>query len=264
MEKKMTNKTNIANDRDKEITVIDLAKILIRKKILFFSVFFVILILTVIYAYVMPPSYQYTSTYQLAESAPGTALESSQSLIAKTNNIYIDTLKNEYLEEHDLSVMPFEINVNSPANTLLMRLITQAKIENESLIESFHESILEKVLTGQHEYVERRRNNLETRLQATQQSIDLLRDSENPLTTELIARYFMQASDIEESLANLIPGEITHISSRSAEAVGPGRLFILAVGGILSLIIAIGMVFLVSFVGLVKNSLEDDTKLGNE
>lgn len=246
------------DERSGEITLVDLVKILVKKKVLVISVFVVLIIASLSYALIMPKNYQYTSIYQVAEIAPGVALESTQSLIAKTNNVYFNSLISEYLDEFDLVSMPFEIEVNSPRNTLLLRLVTQEKNDEADAINTFHERTLERIIVEQNTQLEKRREILEARLESIQNSIESLSNSNNPMTAELIAHYSTQASELQESLANLLPGNITHTASESVEPVGRGRFYILLVGGMLSVLIAIGAAFLASFIGVVKDSLEND------
>ncbi|UYV18075.1 hypothetical protein K1Y77_11315 [Halomonas qaidamensis] len=255
----MSAKTPKYEDRSQEITLVDLIKILVKKKVLVISIFILAILATLSYALIMPRSYQYTSVYQSAETAPNIAIESMQSLIAKTNNVYLDSLVVEYLDGHELTSMPFEIKVNAPKDTILLRLATQAEVGLADEIASFHKQLLDRVSTDQHEKIEKHRGILEAQLENIQQSIESLSNSNNPMTAELIARYSIQANEIRTNLANLIPGSIVHIASKSIEPVGPGKFFILIVGGLLSTLLAIGAAFLLSFIQLVRTSLENDS-----
>lgn len=254
----MSDKTTGYEGQSQEITLVDLVKILVKKKLLVISIFTVLILVTLSFALLMPRNYQYTSIYQSAETASGTAIESLQSLTAKANNVYLESLVLEYLGETKLETMPFEININVPKDTILLRLSTQTQVEQAEEVASFHKRLLDRVFADQYEVLEKRRDILEAQLESLQQSIESLSNSNNPMTAELIARYSMQANEIRTNLANLIPGTIVHIASKSIEPVGPGRFFILIVGGLLSFLLAIGAAFLASFIQLVRTSLESE------
>lgn len=243
---------------DDEISLVDLAKILVRRWKALVTIFVLVVAAALAYALLMPRSYQYVSVYSAAENAPAEALESPSSLVAKARNLYLGPQTRQLLEDQGWEYLPFEVQVNHPSDTLLVTLTSEANPEHTGQVETLHQQVLKSLQQSQQALVERRRESLERQLESSREALKAVRDSESSSAGELIATYTSRIADLEASLADLKHGDIDRIAVQSLEPVGTSRSLILALGIVLGGMLAVIGVFVLQFSSLVCASLKDE------
>ena len=242
--------------QDDEISLVDLAKILIQRWITMAVIFCVVVASALAYAISLPRPYHYVSLYQAAEESPTRALESTGGLVAKANNLYLGSLTREMLAEHDdRTSLPFDVDVDSPSDTLLIRVRSTAETQHAEQIERLHQQLLERIHEGQQAMVERRQETLERRIESNQQSLEGLDVSTSPAAGELIANYSQRVAELESELADLQPGEVIQVAVQSTQPTGQSRKLVLALGIVLGGMLALMGAFFAHFAGLVRESL---------
>lgn len=249
-------------EHDDEISLVDLAVILIRRWKAMAVIFFVVVGIAVAAAFLLPKSYQYTSLYSVAEytteNGQRVGVESPASAVAKVRNLYLGQETRKLLEEHELESLPFDVNTSNPSNTLLLQLDSEASEDNQPLVAELHQQIIDSLQQDQAQLVERRHNSLERQLASAKQALESAQQSDSPSAAELIATYYSRISDIEGQLNELRTGEVTQHAVQSLEATGASKKLILVIGILLGGMLAIIGVFLMQFSGSVCQSLRDD------
>ncbi|SDK73861.1 hypothetical protein SAMN05192555_10166 [Franzmannia pantelleriensis] len=242
--------------QDDEISLVDLAKILIQRWLTMAVIFCLVVAGALAYALSLPRPYQYVSLYQAAEQSPTSALESTGALVARANNLYLGPLTREMLAEHEEQTsLPFNVDVDSPSDTLLIRVRSTAETEHAEQVERMHRQLLERMQQDQQAMVERRQETLERRIDSNQQALEALDDSTSPAAGELIATYSQRVAELESELADLQSGEVIQTAVQSTQPSGQSRAMVLALGIVLGGMLALMGAFFAHFGSLVRASL---------
>ncbi|WP_280540216.1 Wzz/FepE/Etk N-terminal domain-containing protein [Chromohalobacter sp. 11-W] len=242
-------------EHDDEISLVDLAVILIRRWKAMAVIFVVVVALAVVFALMQAARYQYTSLYSVAEytnsNGQRVAIESPASVVAKTENLYLGPETRKLLEEKGLQSLPFKVEASNPSNTLLLQLSSDATQNNQKLVATLHQHVIDRLQEDQAELVESRKASLERQLDSAKQALESARQSSSPSAAELIATYYSRVSDLEGQLNELREGEITQHAVQSLEPTGSNKKLIIALGTVLGGMLAIMGAFLMQFIGLI-------------
>lgn len=249
--------------QDDEISLVDLAKILIKRWKLMAIVFLVFVLGALAYALLMTRTYEYVSIYQVAEQAPNgdsavASLETPGAVVAKVNNLYLGPVTRELQNSAGLERLPFELSVSNPSDTQLIRLGSEAAEADSELVAQMHQALLTRIEEGQQELLERRRASLERRLVSAERALDAAQESNSAFAGDLIANYTARVSEIEGQLAQLQEGGVVQVSVQGLEPTGISRSLIMALAIVLGGMLAVIAAFFSQFVALVRNSLSEE------
>lgn len=243
---------------DDEISLVDLAKILIKRWKIMVLTFIVIAGGALAYAMTLPRVYQYVTIYNAAEQSPNTPLESLNTLVAKANNLYLGPLTREMLAEQGWQMLPFDVSVENPDDTLLITLSSDATPDLVDQVRALHESVLQRLEQGQAGLVERRQEVIERQLASTERSLEALEDSTSPAAGELIATYTQRITNLETQLIDLQPGDVSQLAVQSVLPTGTSRSLIVALGLVIGSMLALMAAFMSHFISLVRASFQEE------
>lgn len=243
---------------DDEISLVDLAKILVKRWKAMAIIFGIIMLATLAYALLTSSTYNYTSIYNVAEQEPGRALESPASLVAKARNLYIGPVTRELLASEGLQRLPFELQVQNPEATLLITLTSQASETRQEVVTELHDRVLMRLQEGQQAMVERRRQALERQLQSAERSLEAAQQSESQGAAEVVASIMGRIAGLEASLEELRQGEVSQTAVQSLKPMGTSRTLIVALGIVLGGIMAVIGAFFMQFASSVSKSLREE------
>lgn len=241
-----------------EISLVDLAKILVKRWKAMVLVFLVVVLGALAYVLLTERSYEYVSIYQVAEEEPGSGLETPNSLLAKVNNLYVGAETRKLRETAGLESLPFEVAVTNPNDTLLIRLGSEASEGDHELVTQMHEALLARMAEEQRERLESHQAALEQQLQSTESVLEVAEQSNSVNAGELIASYTARLADIQQNLTQLSGGEVVQVAVRSLEPAGIGRSLIMVLAIVLGGMLAVIAAFFSQFVVLVRDSLLED------
>ncbi|MDW7748700.1 Wzz/FepE/Etk N-terminal domain-containing protein [Halomonas sp.] len=249
--------------QDDEISLVDLAKILIKRWKLMVATFLVVVLVALAYALMMERTYEYVSIYQVAEQAPRDsddpgALEAPATVVAKVTNLYLGPVTRELRSAENLDGLPFDVSVSNPDDTLLIRLSSETSEAHGALVETMHATLLERIKTGQQSQLERRRTGLERQLENAQRSLEAAQESTSANAAELIASYSNRVAELENRLALLREGQVAQTAVQSLEPTGTGRSLIMALAIVLGGMLAVMGAFFMQFAVAVRESLVDE------
>lgn len=246
--------------QDDEISLIDLAKILIKRWKIMALVFLVVVLGALAYVLLTERSYEYISIYQVAEEAPGRALEAPVSVLAKVNSLYLGPETRKLRESAGLESLPFEVAVAHPSDTLLIRLGSEASEDNQELVTQMHEALLARMIEDQRERLDSRQTVLEQQLQHTEAALESVEQTNSEWGSELVASYSERLANIEQNLSQLSEGQIAQVAVQSLEPSGTGRSLIMALALVLGVMLAVIAAFLFEFTSHVRQSLQEEKK----
>lgn len=241
-----------------EISLVDLAKIMVRRWKSMVLVFLVVVLGALAYVLLTERAYEYVSIYQVAEEAPGRALEAPASVLAKANNLYLGPETRKLRESAGLESLPFEVAAASPSDTLLIRLGSEASADNNELVTQMHEALLARMMAGQQERVEKHRASLEQQLENAERALEAVEQSTSERAGELIANYTQRLAGIQQDLTQLSEGEVVQVAVQSLEPAGTGRSLIMVLAIVLGGMLAVIGVFIFEFGSIVRASLKKE------
>ncbi|MDY7116698.1 Wzz/FepE/Etk N-terminal domain-containing protein [Halomonas sp. SSL-5] len=251
------------SSNDDEISLVDLAKMLIRRWKLMAVTFLIIVGIALGYALMMERTYDYVSLYRVAEQAPSSSneqgnLESPAAIVAKTNNLYAGVVTRRILEEKGLAGLPFQLQVSALEDTSLVRFVTESSEKNAALVEEMHSRVLERAAEDQQALLESRKATLQRQLENAQRALETAQESTSPSAAELVANYATRVAEIEDQLAQLHPGELVQTAVRSLTPTGTSRSLVMALALVLAGMLAVMMAFFSHFAVAVRDSLQEE------
>lgn len=246
---------------DDEISLVDLAKILVKRWKIIVLTFIVIVGGALAYALMQERTYQYVSLYHVAEQGTPTgsgpsAVESPNSVMAKIQNLYLGPITRELRESAGIERLPFEVNTTNPDDTLLVRLVSESSEANAELVADMHERLMNAIITDQQELVERNRERLEQFLQQAQRALEAAESGGS--SGDMLATLMSRVTQLEAQLAGINEGEVIQIAVQSLEPTGTSRSLIVALGLVLGGMLALMAAFISHFIGLVCASLREE------
>jgi uncharacterized protein involved in exopolysaccharide biosynthesis len=240
---------------DDEISLIDLAKLLVRRWKAMAGIFTVVVLMALAYALMQAPAYTYTSIYQAAELGTGEPLETPTALMARTQNLYLGPMTRELMGSEGVESLGFETRVSNPDETRVIKLSSTAPEVLAERVEAHHRKLLEQLSDGQQARVERHRQVLQRQLTGIESSLE---NSHGEGSSERIASTLSRKFELQAELEGLMAGETAQAAVQSLEQQGTSRALILALGVVLGGMLAVMGVFLLHFVSLVRQSLHED------
>lgn len=243
---------------DKEVSFVDIASILVSRWKIMTIIFLLVVLAALAYALAVDRSYGYVSIYQVAEQEPGNALEAPSSVVAKVSNLYIGAATRELREEAGLERLPFDVEVGNPSDTLLIRLVSEAKKTDSDLVNQMHKLLEARIIEGENERVEKHRASLEQQLQSTERVLNAAEQSNSENAADLIANYTDRLANTQQKLSELREGQTVQVAVQSLEPVGTSRKLIMGGALVLGGMLAIMSAFLLHFVMLVRNKMSEE------
>lgn len=248
----MNSPQQTAYNNDDEVSLVDLAVLLVKRWKLMLVIFLLVMLAAVAYALTRPASYTFTSLYAMAETVNEEGefigLETANAVLTKLDIMVLPRQTQAYLSERDWSNLPFEVKTQHLGGTNLISLSSQADSPQADDIQALHQRILEAIAEEQTALLERKRAGLESRLDDFQNAMRAA-----GVTSGILAE---PANAIETELEGLHAGEIEQVALRS-QSEGANIKLIMALAVVLGVMLAIMGAFISHFIAAVRRSLKE-------
>jgi uncharacterized protein involved in exopolysaccharide biosynthesis len=243
-----------------EISLVDLAKILIHRRWWFFGTSGLIVTLALVGALIVngDPEYQYTSIYQQAETEPGESITSSASVIQQLQSLDWPNFQRRYKEENNVDELPFGLEITNPANTTLITLNSAAMEENRGEVVNLHETLLESASERQQTALERRQAQLERSIERVSAMLERVENTDTDASVEMAASYSDQLFELESELENLTDGEVIEYAAQGEELKSSPIILIIALGIVLGGVAGVIAAFFAEFAFRVRQSIQKE------
>ena len=229
---------------DDEISLVDLAKILVRRKLWFFLTWLLVVSLAVAYGLLTGSQTQgstnnqdrfaYTTTMVIGYKTPTVFIEPMSAIQTLIKDAYMPLVQQrDELNRFSVSIHFQERrNINEEGSNIL-QLATRASSDQQSFIEELHKEIAEKLI-DRHQFI----------------ADQLLKQAADSVSDHM-------GSVLPTSLATLaIPLKLKQSPS---ETNTTNTKLIIIIGIVLGFVLGIIVAFFAEFVSLVKTSLKEDT-----
>ena len=244
---------------DDEISLVDLAKILVKQRLWFMGVTALIILATFLYALTMTPSYRYVSIYQVAEGEPDEALTNIKGTLEVINNLHVPTFTRNYKLENQVNNLPFKLNANNPESTTLIVMTSEGSADQLPSIASLHEFVMTSISDQQKQLVSLRIASVERQLASTQSQLNEVRDSISQNAAEVAVPLLNRISELENEREQIRAGQVIQLAEKTERASRVGKSLILALGIVLGGILGLISAFMAEFIGRVRKSLVEDS-----
>lgn len=286
---------------DDEISLVDLARLLVRRRFWILGVFALGLFLTVAYALLLEERFAYTTHIELGAIGPDEMLVSSRASLNEVQEALLPGAKRDFLAQQKLQTMPFSVVVNGNDDSRFLTLETQVPPHQHQRVAVFHRLVFERLQHSHDARLSIVRQQSEARLQAlretltdTQQQLQTLVNISNEVSHEasqnnrsgelalllklnqfqLSDRVMVTESGIQQLRRELMaekarqdwmrPTRAEAFAIASLSPVGTSRSLVVALGGVLSAMLGLFVGVMAEFAVKVRESTGEPMASGIE
>lgn len=260
------NENNVSDD---EISLVDLAKIIYRRRKVFYIIFGTVFFIGFMATLFKGEVTTYRSQFQMAEYANEKGeqkpIESTQLVIKKIAEIYYPIVKRNYKKEHNNEKLTHELDIEPKTNFEIFNYVTiisNSKVSEKPLIEAIHKEILDLLSKDQKKLVEKRKEVIAQNIKSLEKAQEDLNSKTNlgskaeEMKITAINANLNKIGDLEKELNGLREGSI--LNTMEEEEAKKGRLKIISITLAVGFFMGIMGVFLFEFLSIVKKSIEEE------
>ena len=238
---------------DHEISLIDLAMILVNRKKLVYLIFFSFLTLGIAAAVLAPKEYTFSTSLEIGSQIINGSVktfETPQTLLAKLKYSYIPQVLNEQRQTDSESNNKYSIKVSIPESSDIIVLTVNSTNKQADLMGRLLQNITQKAVLDHNRIFESVKRDLHTRLEQMKIKLsDLGSGSDNRAEK---ASLQSNVEGLSSQLANLRNTREILPPMKSLEPSGISRKLIVIIATFSGLFIAVFAVFFVEFVAKVR------------
>lgn len=238
-----------------EISLVHLAIIFIRRRIVFYVSLLAIILIGLAYAVLSSEKFEYVSLIQVAENGGDGFLQAPATTVAILQNRWVPGLESEYSREHN-EKLPFDIKVINPQDTGLLRIATEGTEDQSDLITEMHQAITDAVITSQKDMLNRREEALQNQLASLDKVIQSLQSSTEEGASTALSTAIERKAEIQSFLDSLRSAEVLFISRQGVEPTGLGSALIVLLAAMLGGLVGLFGVFVAEFISVVRDKLK--------
>jgi len=159
---------------DDEISLIDLIKVLIKRKTTLFTVFSLFVLAGILIAFLSHKQYRYSSTIEIgARSTEDETqlIESPDTLLAKIQNTYDLIARTNYHKAHPEDNRIYDIKASIPKNSTVIVLDAKGSLNEEPIYKQIMNDIIRQVVDDHNRLLEVLRKEYQLKIEKKQNSI---------------------------------------------------------------------------------------------
>ena len=244
---------------DDEISLVDLAKILVKQRLWFIGVTAIVILAAFIYALTLTPSYRYVSIYQVAEANTNEALTSVMGTLEVVKNLHVPTFTRNYKRENQVNSLPFDFKASNPESTTLIVMTSDGSVDHLPSISALHEFVMKGVSDQQTQLVNQRIASLERQLTSTQAQLSEARESNAQNAADIVVSLMNRITTLESQLDQIKGGQVIQLAEQTEVFSRVSKKLVLALGIVMGGILGIMSAFMAEFIGRVRKSLVEDS-----
>lgn len=250
---------SIGKNENGPINLIDLAKILVKRRYFFLVPFTIILAIGAYLVLSKPDAYEFSSYYSVGVLEPGEFLEEPAELVLSVKEVLYPDIVDRHERESD-KTLRLELVVENPENTGLIRILIVAPEHQSSEAKSIHEELMATINERQKEVYERQKNVHTLALGSIEKSLEKLSNSASG-DFSLVTLWDKQG-EIERSLEKMVPGQKVVTARKSENPVGVPKIVLVFGVVVAALVLGLISAYLTEFLCIVRDSLEQDRVAG--
>jgi uncharacterized protein involved in exopolysaccharide biosynthesis len=238
---------------DDEISLVDLAMVLVRRKRIIVVITTFVILLSVITAFLMPKSYTFATSIEIgSQIIDGTIkpFESPETLLAKIQHAFIPQSLNKQRQTNPENKTKYKITSSIPKSSVIIVLEVKGTEDEADLLKSLLQSINQQAIFDHSRIYNSVRKNITSRLKQTTTDLEILKktdDNETEIATQqnLIELYSSQLANLRET-REILP------AMKSIEPTGTSRKLIVIISAFAGIFLGIFSAFFAEFVAKVR------------
>ena len=247
-----------------EISLVDLAVTLIRRRNLFYAVFLLFTLGGLAYAFLAPEKseYNYVSLLQVAQKATVASLQNDEAFtatlqspaitVATLEESWLPQVKERYYAENEKN-MPFGVVFENPEDTALIRLSTVTSVQQKVEVQGVHTALIQQLIRYQDNLVKREQASINRRIESLQTLKTSLMEQAD--TGSALSTAIERQLELESALQSLSGVEVIVNARQDTTKTAPKRSLIVILATLLGGMLGVFMVFMAEFGANVKMQL---------
>lgn len=247
----MTQYSNHQMQRPEEIGLVDLAAIVVIRRVVAIAVLLLTVLAGIIYILVTPDHYQYRSLFQVAQQQGGKAIQSTEYLTSKLETFWLPQLESQFEDNNERFSGAPAFSLSAASSMIAFQSV--AEREDEQLVREIHEHLMNQLLKEQNERFQALKKSLEEQLSSRDALIERITGSDND---QSVAAILESRSDLKRELDGLQAAEVMTTVRRSSKPHG-APAWQAMVGFLLAgIVLGIMAAFVAEFVARVRAKLQ--------
>lgn len=238
---------------DDEISLVDLALVLVRRKITIIGILSLFIALGIAVALLLPPKFNYRSSIEIgSQMIDGSikSIESPTALLAKIDYSYIPKTLAQYQKNHQEDEEVYELKAANPKSSSVITLEMAATEAQAELATDFITHTTQQIIQEHDELFNTIKQDLELRLAQATNRLNSMSNSTESLTEKNILQD--KIDSYLSQLANLRGTRVITPPMQSQKPSGTSRKLIVVVAAFAGLFIGIFAAFFAEFAGKVR------------
>ena len=238
-----------------EISLIDLAMVLVKRKKLISLIFTGFIVLGIAAALLIPKKYTYSTSIEIGSQIINEAIkpfESPETLLAKIQHVFIPHELNEQRQTNPEDVKKYKITASIPKNSVIIVLEVKGNEDEADLLTGILQNISQQAIFDHSRIYNSVRKNIASRLNQTTTELEMLKKTEGNKTEvatqqNLIELYSSQLANLRET-RDILP------AMKSLEPTGTSRKLIVIITAFAGVFLAVFSAFFAEFVAKVREA----------
>ena len=240
---------------DGEISLVDFAMVLVRRKKIIVAITSSVILLSVITAFLMPKLYTFSASIEIgSQIIDGTIkpFESPETLLAKMQHVFIPQTLNEQRLINLENKERYKVKASVPKSSVIIILEVKGTEDKADLLKNLLHSISQKATLDHSRIYDAVRRNITSQLKKATAELEMLKktdDNETEVATQqnLIQLYSSQLANLRNTREILAP-------MKSLEPTGTSRKLIVIIAAFAGVFLGVFSAFFAEFITKVREA----------
>lgn len=240
---------------DDEISLVDLALIIVRRRRAFYLAFGACLLAGMLYLAFSKPVFQYVSLVQVAASGRGEPLVPPASIIGVLGNQWLPEVRANYQIEHGM--FPPSVAFDNPKDTQLIRIVSEATENQKDAVQAVHERLIGEIRSSQEKLVDQSKKALNRQLDTANRLIDSFNTRSQ--SSDALAGAIDRKIELENEVSSLSGFKSLVVARKGVFDISPSWVLIIALLGSAGVVFGVLCAFAWEFVLTVRKRLKAES-----
>lgn len=247
----MTQHPNHQMQRPEEIGLVDLAAIVVIRRVVAIAVLLLTVLAGIIYILVTPDHYQYRSLFQVAQQQGAKAIQSTEYLTSKLETFWLPRLESQYQDNNERFSGAPAFSLSAASSMIEFQSV--ADRDDEQLVRDIHEHLMDQLLREQNERFQALKKSLEEQLSSRDALIERIAGSDND---QSVAAILEVRNELKRQLDSMRPAEVLTTVRRSSKPHGAPAWQVMVGFSLAGIVLGIMAAFAAEFVVRVRAKLQ--------
>lgn len=238
-----------------EISLIDLAMVLVRRRWMIAVISTIIITLGITAVVLKPKLYSYRSTIEMGSQVINGSIETfeaPQSLLSKLKHGYIPQVLFEHQHKNTDDKKTYKVDVDNPKHSSIILLEISGTEERSETLKWILQNITKKAVEDHSRIYDSVKKNIDLRLSQANTRVETLKSTHDSTKDVEIAIHQASIETLSSQLANLRNTREILPPIKSIKPIGSNKRNIIIVTAIAGIFLSVFIAFLAEFISKVK------------